>query len=396
MMADKIFLYVGCWEEHGGAPGLGLLTLDQDTGKLEFLEMLNDRISLNCSLVKPKEGILYINNETCRPAGVNLMSGQILGFHVDPDSGQVTELFRKVTGCTNPVFMSLDPSERYMVAAHHSRDDFITEMVKGEDGRYRPMNVFEPAVVMLIEVKEDGSLGEVLDVKDHNPPEISFNAQGRGMSAHPHSATRSPSGKLYAVCDKGTGRLYMYQIDYEKKQLVLLNSVITQDEREQPRFALYHPTKPFLFVNHERSIDGKHYVCSFRYTEEGGLEKICTVNAFPEGHRAAAPGVHEQQTFQISSDGKYLYSIIHGDNCVAVFAIDQEDGQLTLIQNMPIEGDWPRASAISPNGRYLVTGCLVSGDIASYEIGTDGCLTATGSGVRVKGASSLTFFPKKQ
>jgi len=62
---------------------------------------------------------------------------------------------------------------------------------------------------------------------------------------------RSPSGKLYACCDKGDGHLYLYTIEDEK--LKLLSRTLTAVPGSEPRHWAFHPTKSNLFINHEHS-----------------------------------------------------------------------------------------------------------------------------------------------
>lgn len=99
----------------------------------------------------------------------------------------------------------------------------------------------------------------------------------------------------------------------------------------------------------------------------------------------------EQQGIVIDSQGKYIYDIVRGQNVVAVFAIDQADGSLTLIQNMKIQGRWPRGCALSPDGRFLSVCCHDSDEIITYRIGNDGKLFETECVNDNSSAAYITF-----
>jgi 6-phosphogluconolactonase (cycloisomerase 2 family) len=51
---------------------------------------------------------------------------------------------------------------------------------------------------------------------------------------------------------------------------------------------------------------------------------------------------------------------------------------LELVQNIDCEGTMPRGICISPDGKYLLSGNLTSGDITVFAIGEDGLLSSTG------------------
>ena len=57
----EVFMYVSSWNEHGGVPGLGRYTVDQERGEITFLEMISETESFNASLVDDVRGKLYVN-----------------------------------------------------------------------------------------------------------------------------------------------------------------------------------------------------------------------------------------------------------------------------------------------------------------------------------------------
>jgi hypothetical protein len=76
-----------------------------------------------------------------------------------------------------------------------------------------------------------------------------------------------------------------------------------------------------------------------------------------------------------------------GENTIAVFAIDQETGEPTLVQNVDTRGYHPRTFAIDPSGRLLIAANMtalpvrqgtelrtVPASLAVFRIGGDGLL----------------------
>lgn len=389
---NDVFMYLSLWDEHGGAPGLGLFRFNKLTGEIIFVEQLNSEISFNCSFIDQTRNILYICNETEALPDVLYRTGRIYGYQLDADIGTIREVFHKETYCPNPSYISMDGTGEYMVVAHHSSYTNVTKIEKDLEGQYKPFLIFNDSVVELFAVNKDGSLGELLDVKKHVPEELVYDRMGRPSNAHPHSAVISPSGKLIAVCDKGDGYIYLYSIDRNKKELVLCGKMLADKLGNAPRYCVFHPKLPYLFVNYEHAHDRKMNIGAFRYDEEGKLEKIEVINLLSEKHIIPDGSNYEQQGFCIHPSGKYLYSILNGLNVVAVIEVDEETGRMVHIQTITIEGEWPRGIAIAPEGKYLVTSCLASGHIAVYAIGIDGKLTLTGFKAHLRGGSYITFY----
>ena len=168
---------------------------------------------------------------------------------------------------------------------------------------------------------------------------------------------------------------------------------MTDVEGAHPRYALFHPAEPYLFVNHEASLDGGCYVSAFRYRENGLLERTDRINALNLCHPELihAPIRLEQQGFVINPAKRCLYTLINSANVLAVLRFDR-NGKLFRIQNVPVEGIWPRGLTITPNGRYVLATCLDSGEIIRYQTEEDGTLR-TGSVIgKQKGASWITFY----
>lgn len=389
-MKEMYWMYLSLWEEHDGAPGMGLFSLDAETGELEFCRRLDDRTSFGCSCFDSKRNVLYVCNEVEKIRGVPYETGRIYGYRVDPETGSLSELFHRDTYCPNPCYLSLDRSGAFLILANYSASGSLARLEKDTEGNYVPVMVPRQAPVSLYEVNEDGTLGRLLDVSKHD---VDPNSPMKG--SFPHCAVVSPSGGLIAVCDKGDGHVYLYTIDQEKKKLRLLSRTMTDVPGARSRYCVFHPTRPYFVVNHEHMIDGRMIVSSFRYTEDGQVEKICSVHVCPPDCPEPKFGHNEQQGLCISPDGSHVYSALCGPNVIAVLELDPENGSLRLIQHAPVGGVWPRGLTVAPGGRYVICSCLVSGDLAVYRIEKDGRLRGPVSTAKLKGGSYMSFCRRK-
>lgn len=385
-MEKQFWMYLSLWQEHDGAPGMGLFSLTADTGELKIAAKLDDRHSFGCSCYDARRSVLYVCNEVERIPGVQYETGRIYGYRVDRRDGSLTELFHRDTYCPNPCYISLDAEGEFLVLANYSASGSLARLERGAGGRFAPVMVPRQAPVALYAVNADGSLGELLDVKKH-PVDPDSPMKG----SFPHCAVFSPSGRLIAVCDKGDGHVYLYTIDREKKELHLLSRTMTDVPGARSRYCVFHPTLPYFVVNHEHMIDGRMMVSSFRYTEAGEVEKICSIHVCPPDCPEPKVGHNEQQGLCISPDGKCVYSALSGPNAIAVLSLDPDSGRLSVLQHMPVSGVWPRGLALAPGGKYLVCSCLVSGDVAVYAVEKDGRLSAPVSAARMKGGAYMSF-----
>lgn len=389
MVNSKIFMYVSQWAFKLGEPGLSLYTFDTETGAIEFVKKLNNELSLGCSKVDQEKKLIYLCNECDLFPEVPYNTGRVYCYAIDPESGELTLRSRKETYSPYTSYLNTSPDGKYLMVSNHSMNNFATTAEKGEDGIIRPVLHHHDSLMNLFELNEDGSIGEMVDIAKHVASEnLRFSLLGKPVIPHPHSVMRSPSGKLYACCDKGDGHMYIYTI--ENGKLKLLSRTLTDTPFSEPRHCAFHPTKPYLFVNHEHTPGDKVTMTTFRYDEDGQLEKVAVHYADVSAYEPKEPH-RQQQGMTISPDGRFVYTQVHGYNLLLTLAVDAQTGALTQVQETPIEGTWPRSLNWSPDGKYLVCCCL-GGEITVYRIGEDGLLADTGHHGFTKGSGGVSFF----
>lgn len=386
MKKNQIYLYMSLWGEHGGAPGLALFSFDTESGAISLIRKLDDSRSFGPSVIDTEKNIFYVCNETNLEPELGYDSGRIYGFRIDPDTGYLTELFHQETYCPFPDYIGFSADKKYMIVPHHSHARSITNIEKDASGKYVPVVRYMDSAVDLFTMKDDGTIDSLVDVRKHTFSQKTTDYEGRVTIPHPHCAVCSPSGKLFAICDKGDCHLYLYEIDREANELKLLSKTMTDVPLSEPRYCVFHPTKPYLYVNHEHSGHGRMMVSAFRYDEDGNVTFISKVDCLPQGETANCG-----QGFCMSPDGKYIYNQLSGYNAIAVLKVNQEDGSIQLKQHAMIEGAKPRNCNLSPDGRFLITACL-SGEIAIYAVGDDGCLTLTSHKEFMEGSAYINFY----
>jgi len=405
----KSWLYLSLWNEHGGAPGLVLFEFNTDTGETRFAEQLDDKTSFNHSYADRERGLLYVCNETDKIWGAPYDTGRIFVYRADPETGRLSELRSLYTYCPNPSYVSVSEDRRFMFVSNHSNASAFARPRKDENGEYAPNPVYQDALVEVFALDADGLPEKLSDIQNHG---------GKPGRHHPHCAVLSPDGAFLAVNDKGDGQLYLYAVNGGDGTLSLKSKIQTDPAGSPPRYCVFHPTLPYITVNHEQMKGGKMPLSLIRYAADGRTELVSVTDTLPEGCEAPPNARFEQQGMCRSADGKYVYTLLRGPNLIAVAEFSETktalaenvtltesvtlsetenaDGEktasLSVIQRVPIDGEWPRGLQISPDGRFIVASCLVSGDIYSYAVGNDGRLTPTGFSAKARGGACMSFF----
>lgn len=386
-MSHKTFVYVSSWSQHSDGSdqyGLSVYAFCKETGEMQWIETVEPRFLFNATHLDKQRGILYALNEENDLPGLRAGGGgRIFVFQIDPDTGKLTLLCIKETWCPSPSYLSLDQSGNFLIVSNHGSKAAVTKIGQDAFGNYFPIVEHDDVAVELFSVKENGEIGHLLDVVKHT----GSGPEKRQLTAHPHSVVMSPSGKLFAVCDKGNDTVRMYMLDKQRGKLIHPNHVHQCPAGSMPRYCVYHPEKPWLFHNNENNGT----FCTLHYEQDGSLTQIASCSVLPEPLEMQER-ILEQQGLAIDREGRYIYDVSRGPNIVTVLQVDQETGFTSPIQYQSVPGKWPRGCAISPDGRFLLVCCLSSEEIIVYSIGTDGRLSETGSCYSNKHAAFALFY----
>lgn len=172
-----------------------------------------------------------------------------------------------------------------------------------------------------------------------------------------------------------------------------------------PRHLDFHPSKPWVFV----SVERQNQLYTYQLDDESGLSREPTfVKSTLSPSSLAADtggkaGMHQGAgPIHLHPNGRFVYltnrasSIVDfqgrkvfagGENSVAVFAIDQQTGEPTLIQTIDGRGIQLRTFGIDPSGRLLAAASIMplpvrdgnsiatlSAGLMLFRIGDDGRL----------------------
>ena len=402
-MSKKMYAYVGNWNFFPADKGISCYTYDPETGSLGFIETIEPEVCAGQIWIHPEKPILYAVNEKGDLDGKMGGGGYVLAYSIDPESGKLTRISNIESLCTEPCYVVVDKSRKHVLVSQHADPFYVTRVVKHGDGTWGNQIIMEEAGLALIGLNEDGSLDRIKDMyftKTNGGLEgdskklvdpVTGHVQLTRVISRQHSVMPSPSENFYVVCDKGMDRVYTFGVDADNSKLILLDEYL-DDLGVFPRYSTFHPEKKVLYTNNERKCE----IHVFNYTEEGKIDLIQKVDILTDEYKGKEYSINVRpmgaQDILAHPNGKAVYCTIEGgDNLLATLKV-QEDGTLTLVQNIDCEGIMPRGICISPDGRFLLSGNLTSGDVTVFAIDEDGMLSYTGQKFEAVSPSAIRIF----
>lgn len=141
----------------------------------------------------------------------------------------------------------------------------------------------------------------------------------------------------------------------------------------------FHPTGPWVYL----TLESENRLEVFSRTNDG----LSAAPIFRKSTLADRNGVIPGQTastVHVHPNGQFVYvgnrgGAAPGANNIAVFRINQQTGEPTLVQNIDTHGSTPRTFSLDPAGQLLVVGNQTTTDsvpanVAVFRIGQDGRL----------------------
>jgi len=337
----------------------------------------------------------------------------IYAFRFDPASGKSTSLGLMVE-TTNPSFLAIDPSHRYLYAANEVGDykgersggvssfaidhktgklTFLNEVSSrgagpchvalDKTGKYVLVANYDGGGVAVFPVLPDGRLGEASAVVQHSGHGPNTERQ-EGPHAHEIQLTRD--NRFAIATDLGLDELLVYHFDVAKGTLTANDPPFAKVEPGAgPRHFALHPSGKFVYSLNE--MGGS--VTGFAYdARKGALSSLQTISSLPKDFK----GKNDAAEIVAYASGRFLYASNRGPDNIAVFAIDPAKGTLKLVEHVPTKGKTPRNFGIDPTGGFLFVANEESNNIVVFRVDpATGRLTDTGQVLDVPSPVCVVF-----
>ncbi|MBB4401797.1 MULTISPECIES: lactonase family protein [Rhizobium/Agrobacterium group] len=246
-------------------------------------------------------------------------SDRVTSFAIERSTGKLKPLGTQSTRGRNPVDLSFDPTNRYLVIANHVTSSIV-----------------------LLPRLENGALGEVCDLAAVTG-EIGPHRVEQAMPK-PHQVKFDPSGRWIAVPDKGADTVLIYKIDAVSGTLRKASACATR-EASGPRHIAFHSNGRLAYVVNE--LDST--VTAYRFDPDNGrLSPFQILSTLPD----TFTGNSRAAEIAVSGDGRFVYASNRGSDTIVVFELDRS-GHMRLAGHWATGGKTPRFFTILPNGVLL-------------------------------------------
>ncbi|UUZ86021.1 lactonase family protein [Paenibacillus sp. P26] len=351
-------MFVGSYADPAG-PGVYSFTLDAATGAMTLIDSVSGLKNPSFLDLDHEGNKLYAIEETTTEEGGR--GGSVVAFAVDPQ-GRLQRLNEQKSVNGSTCHIQFNAQGRYVTVASYSG-----------------------GMIGMLPVEEDGKLGAASDV--HVNEGTLGPRTDRQDRPHPHSTYTDPDQRYLYSPDLGLDRIKIYEPDTAAMKLIPRGEVAA-DPGAGPRHMAFHTSKPWVYVINELNSTIAVYI---RDAANGRLEQIQSISTLPESFQ----GENTTAEVLLSPDGRFVYGSNRGHDSIAVFAVDEASGKLTLVEIVPSGGRIPRNFGITPDGRFLVVAHQETGNLVSFRIdAATGRLQDTGQRAEASKGVCVRFWKK--
>ena len=350
-------LYIGTYGE-AATPTIYMCSFDQEEGAISLKQRFAGIENASFLTIHPSGKTLYAVSEVGETHGEP--GGAVYALSIAQDSGELEVLGYQLTHGNSPCYVSVSAAGSSV---------YVSNYMGGNSA--------------VFPIEEDGSLMPASDILECTG-EVGPN-QERQEKSHAHSIKAYEKAPFVYITDLGTDTIHIYAPSEDDRSLIPSGAIKLQPGAG-PRHAAFHKEVPYAYV-----VNELHNTVTVMAVDQanGSLTPVQTVSSLPadyEGFSISAEVV-------ISPCGGYLYVSNRGHNSIAVFSIDKQNGEISIVQHVASGGNWPRNFVISPDGGWLLVAHQESDSIIFFKRDRDtGILTATDKKMEVSKPVCLRFF----
>ena len=328
-MKDEYVAYVGTYT-HGSSIGIHLYDVNVEEGTLT------------------ERKVIPVNNSSHIARSLNgkylysIADEGVAVFAVE-DDGDLTPINKVDIDGMRGCYLSVDKTGRYLfVAGYH-------------DGRITMMNL-----------NEDGSIGEIADGIFHKG--IGVNITDRSSMPHVTCVKVTPDQQSVCAVDSGLDQVKIYRIDRERNKMEL-EDILRCELDSGPKMLRFDRQHKFAYVLCEMDNVIEVYEVGARNDDVDPFKMIQRISTIEpdEKQRAAASGI------EFSPDGNHLFVTNAGINTVIIYDVDKETGVLTPLFHCKTSGDYPKAVAVMPDNKHFIVLSHETDEIFIYNMNYEDC-----------------------
>ncbi len=354
------FIYVGTFPDDEN-DGLHVFQFDRITGDLDEIQTVSNREGPNFQAIHPEKRVLYSVSDD--PFSDEEPYGTLSAYSIDGETGMLELLKERSVLGRGTAHVSVDPLGDFVYVSNYSEGNLVV---------YR--------------VSEDGSVSEAVDIVQHEGSSVN---EQRQQGPHVHSVIPSQDGRFIYVSDLGIDQIRIYEVDRETGELSAAEVPFFENEPGSgPRHFTIHQNGEFAYSVEELSVT----IAVLKVDpENGSLDQIQRLSLLPEGvdRRDSMSGAD----IHISPDGQFLYVSVRGEDLIAIYSIDDESGEISVVGHESTVGSHPRNFMIDEKGEFLIVANRDNDHVVVFRRDQEtGELDFTGMEVNVAKAVCVTQF----
>ena len=350
---QKQSFYVGTFTTEG-AKGIYLCDFDNTSGEIALKGTFVGIDNPSFLKISPNKKYLYVVSRA--PQKIESSGGYVLAYQIGKNN-TIHFLNKQLSHGADPCHVDVSADGKFVAIANYGS-----------------------GTTALYPVAKNGSLMPASSVIVNEGSSIN---ESRQSKPHAHSIKFSPFNNQVFSADLGTDQLDIFTL--EGDELVKSEQKFVKlDPGAGPRHFDFYQTNDLIFVINELNST----ITSLKLDRQN-WEMHQTVSTLPEDFK----GNSFCADIHVSADRKFLYGSNRGHNSIAVFEINSETKKLASKAFVPVEGDWPRNFALSPDGNYLLVANQKSGNITVFKIDKEtGIPKFTGKQIQLPGPVCIEFF----
>jgi len=274
-------------------------------------------------------GILFTTNEE---------SGAVANFRVNAD-GSLSFISRQSTSGSSPTHLSIDKTGKFLLAANYDNGS-----------------------VVVLSILSDGTIGNRVSFSQHTGH---GKDPDRQEGPHAHQILLDSTNQFAFSADLGVDKVYQYKFDITTGSLLpnTVSPYVEANPGDGPRHMAFHPSGNYAYLTCELSS----VIITFKYDPTTGtLTTLQRLSTLP----SPQPNNYPAEVL-VLPNGHYVYVSNRGQNTVAVFQVNQENGLLTLIQNQQVGGANPRGLILDDKLRLLYAMNQDTGTVTMLSVNYD-------------------------
>ena len=212
-------------------------------------------------------------------------------------------------------------------------------------------------------------------------------------SFRPHISCVKMTRDNHYLCaaDLGIDYVNIYRVNHERGTLRQVD-IIRCDLESAPRHLKFTEDGRFMYIISEL----KNCIDVYAYHEENNQPFFDLIQTIPTSDKYDVKGV-AASALNISDDGRYILASNAGENSVALFAIDIEQGKLSRLFCLPVSGEYPKDAALFPDNRHLVSLNHESNTMTFFRVDYENnCIVMNGKEMEIKQANCIIFHELKE